>query len=752
MAWQDKDKKETIDFGDKFDLEVAGLTVESEAPFLTREPWAARFAAGIGRHHALLMTLCALLLWIITSFPALNLTGAYRPGDIAAKDIVASHTSLISDREETESRRHDAAALVPPVYRGNPDAQSRAFIKFHRELKQAPHSNYSSNERLRIARAGEEAIRAVYRGGQIRSDVTGDITLAHNRIAASLRDSAQQMTLTAREYAAARALSQKVAQVPNLVVDQAATRRARRDAQNDVREVFNRVKAGDVLVNAGETLTAEKWNTLAALGMVAPRFDIANTIALLALCGVMVMMAGGYVATLNRSLLDRPAALWLTAMTPIFFLALFRFLLRVPYADFLLIPLTACATILLTILLGVRPSLLVAVLIGALGTLMIKGNVGLCLTAVLVAWSGAFSTANIVSRGQLVRASLLVGMTSGVLMGALGLLQETPLDQLPPLLLWSTLAGAFTVLLAAGLAMLLERPFGITTHLRLMELLAPDEDLLRRLQTEAPGTYAHSLMVSLMGEAAAKAVGADSLLCRTGGLYHDIGKLRYPHCFVENQSGDNIHDRLEPIVSARLIVGHVTDGLALGRALKLPRPILDIIATHHGTSRVEYFYHQAIAQYEILDKNFSSTSLAIARINEEDFRYPGPTPQTKEAAIMMLADAVEASSRALANATPERLEQHVKAVIDGRLRDGELAACDLTLRDLGKIETAFLHFLKGVMHQRIEYPGASKDSAVPTSGDESEKNSHDVLRMHNPLTESFLQDEAQKPATLAGSK
>ncbi len=744
MAWRDKDKKEAVDFGDRFDLEVAELTGKSKAPFLAREPWAARFAAGFGRHHALLMTLCALLLWVITSFPALNLTGAYRPGDVAVKDIVAPHTALISDREETESRRRDADALVPPVYRGNPDAQERAFIKFHRQLKQAPYTAYTSNERQRIIRAGEDAIRAVYRGGQIRSDVTGDISLAHNRISVSLRESAQRMTLTAREYAAARDLSQKVAQVPNLVVDQAATRRARRNAQNDVREVFSRVQAGDVLVKAGETLTAGKWNTLAALGLVAPRFDVANTMALLALCGVMVMMAGGYVATLNRSLLDRPAALWLTSMTPIFFLALFRFLLRVPYADFLLVPLTACATILLTILLGVRPSLLVAVLIGALGTLMVKGNAGLCLTAILVAWSGAFSTANIVSRGQLVRASVLVGMTSGVLMGALGLLQETPLDQLPPLMLWSLFVGAFTVLLAAGLAMLLERPFGITTHLRLMELLAPDELLLRRLQTEAPGTYAHSLMVSLMGEAAAKAVGADSLLCRTGGLYHDIGKLRYPHCFVENQSGDNIHDRLDPIVSARLIVGHVTDGIALGRALKLPRPILDIIATHHGTSRVEYFYRQAISQYEILDNNFSSTSLAVAQVKEEDFRYPGPTPQTKEAAIMMLADAVEASSRALPNATPERLEQHVKTVIGGRLNAGELADCDLTLRDLGKIETAFLHFLKGVMHQRIEYPDVNKNGTAQTAGNEAEKTAHDVLRMHGALTESFIQDEVQK--------
>jgi putative nucleotidyltransferase with HDIG domain len=160
--------------------------------------------------------------------------------------------------------------------------------------------------------------------------------------------------------------------------------------------------------------------------------------------------------------------------------------------------------------------------------------------------------------------------------------------------LWGALAGAAAVGLTYCLAMFVERPFGITDALAAVwSFPRPDEIVMRRMQSEAPGTYTHSLMVAQLGEAAAKAVGADPLLCRVGGLYHDIGKLRRPHCFVENQVGENVHDRLSPQMSALLIVAHVKDGLELGRALRLPQPVLDIIAQHHGTTLIAYFYHRA---------------------------------------------------------------------------------------------------------------------------------------------------------------
>jgi putative nucleotidyltransferase with HDIG domain len=738
---------------DHHDIEAMLAGSENGAPFLPREPWAARLAAGLGKHHALLMALCAVVLWLIVGLPPLESGSQFRSGMTATHDIVATHAALVPDREETNRRRRDAAALMPPVYAGNPGAMERALAQFHRVLASREYSQYNASERKNIIRAGGDAVRAVYRGGQIRSDVKGDLSLAAARVTASLNVSRQKLNLSQREYSAAKTLAQKVARLPNLIVDERATQRAKRDAQNDVREVFGRVQAGDVIVESGDVITPEKWRTLAALGMAAPRFDAPTALAQFAVCALLVLLAGGFYATQDRELLQRPAALWLTAITPIVFLLIFRWLLRVPHADFLLLPLATAGAVLLTILLDARPGLQSAFLIAALGTLMIKGDAGLFLAAVLAAWSGAFSTSNIVSRGQLVRAGVIVALTSGVLVAALGVLQEIDWGQLAPLTLWSALAGVTAVMLAVGLAMLLERPFGITTHLRLMELLAPDEQLLRRLQTEAPGTYTHSLMVSLLGEAGAKVVGADALLCRVGGLYHDIGKLRRPHCFVENQGGENIHDRLSPQLSARLILAHVSDGVQLGQALKLPRPILDIIATHHGTSRVEYFYRQAISQNELLDKSFADSHLTMHRVDETDFRYLGPRPQTKEAAIVLLADAVEASSRALSSPTLEKLEHHVQAMIGGRLREGELAACDLTLRDLGKIETAFVHVLKGALHHRIEYPcanGSTRCGSAPESIDGAESlemptsdptGAPDVLWMQEALAVSFMSED-----------
>lgn len=714
--------------------------------FLPREPLAARLAAAIGRHHALLMVLCAVFLWLIVGASSFNALGEYRKGDTATRDIIAPHTALIPDRKETNSRRRAAAALVPPVYQGDPTAQERALSQFQRFLAGPQYAGYSQLERKRIATAGESAIRTVYHGGQIRSDVSSDLGVARARVAASIRALTREMDLSEREAATALALAQKTVIVPNLIVDEQATLRAQSEAQRNIREVFERVSAGDVLVLAGETLDAERWDSLVALGMVAPRFDGSTAMAQFALCALLVLLAGSYLSAIDSDLLKRPSALWLAAMTPVFFLLVFRFLLRIPHADFLLVPLATCGAILLTVLLNARLGLLAGLFIGALGTLMLKSDVGLFLPAILVPWSGALSTSHITSRGHLVRAGVWVSLASGALMGTLGFLHGTALTQLLPLAVSSALGGGIAVLVAVGLAMLLERPFGITTPLRLMELLAPNEAVLRRLQTEAPGTYTHSIMVSLLGEAGAKAVDADPLLCRVGGLYHDIGKLRHPHCFVENQGSENMHDRLTPTQSARLILAHVEDGVALGRALKLPRPVLDIIATHHGKSRVEYFYRQALSQNET-PRSAGSSHLAIHRINEEDFRYPGPRPQTKEAAIILLADAVEASSRALTTLTAEKLENHIQSIINARLREGELASCDLTLRDLGRIKTAFLHVLKGALHQRIVYPTPEKSlpseenrSRFPASAEA------DVMCIQEALAESFLASDEESAA------
>ena len=240
--------------------------------------------------------------------------------------------------------------------------------------------------------------------------------------------------------------------------------------------------------------------------------------------------------------------------------------------------------------------------------------------------------------------------------------------------------------------------FGITTPLQLVELTRPTHPLARRLLLEAPGTYHHSLMVGNLGERAADLVGADPLLVRVAALHHDVGKSLRPYFFIENQtSGENYHEQLDAKTSAQIIIGHVQDSLELGRKHHFPEAVLDIIAQHHGTSSVGlgYFYRQACKE-------------GNGEVNETDFRYPGPRPRSKEAAIVMLADGVEAAVRAAAPSSASEVERIVRKLTNDRLVSGEFGECDLTLRDLEMICNAFIEVLQGIFHSRIPYP--EKDS------------------------------------------
>jgi putative nucleotidyltransferase with HDIG domain len=234
----------------------------------------------------------------------------------------------------------------------------------------------------------------------------------------------------------------------------------------------------------------------------------------------------------------------------------------------------------------------------------------------------------------------------------------------------------------------------ITTSLQLLELGRPTHPLLSELLMKAPGTYHHSLMVGNMAEQAAQAVGANPLLARVGAYYHDIGKMLRPYFFAENQTnGENPHDRLDPETSAQIITSHVKDGLQLAKKYGLPNEIQDFIPQHHGTAMSSYFYHQACAQ------NGGSPQADKTR-----FRYPGPRPRTREAAILMLADEAEAASRANRPRSVEEIDELVDGLIQNRVRDGQLDDSDLTLRDLQKVKETLVAVLQGSYHPRIKYP------------------------------------------------
>ncbi len=283
---------------------------------------------------------------------------------------------------------------------------------------------------------------------------------------------------------------------------------------------------------------------------------------------------------------------------------------------------------------------------------------------------------------------------------------------------WAAAAGVVWALVLSGAQPLLERHLGMVTPMRLDELADLNQPIFRRFLLEAPGTYHHSVLVGSLAEAAAEAVSADGLLARVGAYFHDIGKLSKPTYFTENVRAEGSrHERLSPAMSALVIMSHVKDGVELAGDLRLPRPIVEIIEQHHGTSVVEYFYHEALEEAR---RNGNERSVDITR-----YRYPGPRPRSREAAIVMLADAVEAASRSLKEPSSTRVAELVHELVMNRLLDGQLDESPLTLREIHIIEATLTHMLQGIFHTRISYPSrkgggeAAEEEAPRGSGADS---------------------------------
>jgi hypothetical protein len=343
-----------------------------------------------------------------------------------------------------------------------------------------------------------------------------------------------------------------------------------------------------------------------------------------------------------------------------------------------------------------------------LGVLALQGNqINAMSTYVLLCGSTLVAVAllgDIRTRTKLV----MVGLAAGAAAFALSLFADLAMMQPVHLALTGGMvAGGAALgasLLLHGLLPVLERFFGIVTGMTLLEWCDINKPLLRRLAREAPGTYNHALVLGSMAEAAAESIGAQGLLTRVGAYYHDIGKINKPRYFVENQQsgGTNWHDRLAPTMSLLIIIGHVKDGLELAREYGLPRALWQFIGEHHGTTLVRYFYRQATDR-----QNGSGQAVA-----ESDFRYPGPKPRSRETAILMLCDSVEGAVRALSEPTPGRIEGLVHQMVMDRLADGQFEECDITLRELHKVEESMVKSLCAIYHGRIVYPSAKEPGST----------------------------------------
>jgi hypothetical protein len=329
-------------------------------------------------------------------------------------------------------------------------------------------------------------------------------------------------------------------------------------------------------------------------------------------------------------------------------------------------------------------------------------NANILLTVITAAAPFCFLIKEIRTRMKLLEVSFVAAVSVFLMAAALELL-SSPRWSMSVLEVAGPNAGITLVVgvLMQGLLPVLERVFRISTSMTLLDYSVANQPLLKRLAIEAPGTYSHSLLIGSIAEAAAEAIGRNGLLCRVGSYYHDIGKINKPGYFVENQLGSiSWHKELSPAMSQLIIVGHIKDGIELAKEFGLPAVLQQFIETHHGTTLVEYFYNEALKQHE--QKDSSDTLLP----SEGDFRYPGPKPRTKEAAIVMLADAAEGAVRSLSEPTPTKIEAVVHNMAMKRLQDGQFDECDLSLRELSQIEASISKSLAAHHHGRIAYPKA----------------------------------------------
>jgi cyclic-di-AMP phosphodiesterase PgpH len=357
------------------------------------------------------------------------------------------------------------------------------------------------------------------------------------------------------------------------------------------------------------------------------------------------------------------------------------------------------ASILLTIIFDSRLAFFVIVVI----CLLIAAIRGGDFTVVFVSFSGSvlaiFSVRDIKNRSQIFRSFYFVLAGYSIAILAIGFDRFEDVQKIMTNLLYGGINAIMSPIIAYGLLIFYEKVFKITTDLTLLELADFNQPLLKELSTKAPGTFHHSIVMGNLAEEAAAAIRANRILARVGCYYHDIGKTVQPSFFVENQIEKyNRHETLNPSLSAKIIISHVKEGIELARKYKLPQEIINFIPMHHGTTLVKYFYSKAMSQIKDDKEDFS----------EYIYRYPGPKPQTKETGIAMLADNVEASTKAIEDPSPKKLEEKIDEVIKNRFMEGELDECDLTLKDLTLIKKSFLKILIGIHHQRIKYPEESK--------------------------------------------
>ncbi len=676
--------------------------------------------------------LLALFLWVSWSALYIFYTSpdhvAVQIGDVSPRNIRAPRQIIYVSELKTREARDLAAARIPDVYVG-PDMQIarqqvnhlyRVLQDIEDILEDASIGREAKAELLRTLpdmEMSEPAIASIlnmdmrewqgtaFEAGRVLDAIMRE-EIRPNQVA-DARRRVQRLTtyaLTDDQRLVVYALSQEMI-APNTFLDAEQTASRRQEARDAIQPVTWTIRQGESILREGEIVTELAYEKLQVLDLLDTDLNLQEAIGTALLFLVIVMVIAIYVVRGHPLLLGRPRRQLLVVLTLFTVVALAH--LTIPGHTLLpyLFP-AAAAVMVVAVLVDVQLAMLVAVI----SAFIVGYNAGGSLELTLYVLAGSVVGGLVVWRmenlGAFVRCALYMAITHVAIILAFRL-QTFDVDAVG--LLQLIAAGVGNAIFSASLTFVayafIGRIFGIATSLQLFELARPTHPLFRQLLIEAPGTYHHSILVSNMAERAAEAIGADALLARVGSYYHDIGKTLQPYFFAENQSdGKNPHDDLDPATSAEIILSHPREGLRLARKYRLPDRVCAFIPEHHGTTLVTYFYRRASQESE-------------EDVNEDDYRYSGPKPQTKETAIVMLADSIEAWVRANRPSTQGEMERVIRRVMNDRLVSGQLDECDLTLKDLDAIRMAFISVLQGIFHPRVQYPESSERRNPRKNGD-----------------------------------
>jgi putative nucleotidyltransferase with HDIG domain len=650
-------------------------------------------------------------------------------GQIAGSDIVAPRAIDFESTVLTDQAREAARQAVEPQYDFTSEKaiavaseQLDAFDRIGRTMTRALDAQTAPEDRQALIDAAapdlsDEALTTLAALDQdrwliVQDEARGvldetertelrdsDVAETRSRLAGTLAGGLTE----AERMLAAEILSPLI--VPNSSFSEEKTNLKRDEVARAVPGQRVQLAQGEVIVRRGEKIDAADVEAVDQLGLIDAQPDVVSLTGWLALSALLVGTLLFWVWRFRRELAHRDNALLLLGLILIGTTLLLKATAGRAALPFIL-P-TAAAAMLITILLDGGLATVLMVVLALIGAVVNDSSIEVAAYILLGGLAGIIA----IRRGDrlqvFVQAALAVALVNVAVVSTFGLLGAHDFRGLVELWVASLASAGGAAVAAVGLFAVLGSLFGILTVFQLQELANPSQPLLRRLLVETPGTYHHSIMVGNLAERAAEAIGGDALLTRVAAYYHDIGKLANPLAFIENQAGgENIHDQLDPETSAQILKHHVADGIDIAYKAKLPKSLIAFIPQHHGTAPISYFLARArgLAAEPYGGPRTAEGAKAAAAVDEAKFRHAGPKPQSREAALIMLADGVEASVRSLASRDEAAIRAMVNRIIDERLSDGQFDECDLTLRDVEKIKDAFVQQLLGMYHQRVAYP------------------------------------------------